>query len=50
MVGLSEEADKQLSKLSGKNKRAVIGKALVSKADLLCWMNLLLIESHGTHY
>ncbi|MBI19060.1 MAG: hypothetical protein CMB73_00605 [Euryarchaeota archaeon] len=36
MVGLSKEADKQISKLSGGQKqRAVIGKALVSKADLL---------------
>ena len=36
MVGLSKEADKQVSKLSGGQKqRAVIGKALASKADLL---------------
>ena len=35
MVGLSEEADKQISKLSVGKQRAVIGKALVSKADLL---------------
>ena len=53
MVGLSEEADKQISKLSvGKNKEQSLVKHLFQRQTCFCWTNLLLelIESHGTHY